>query len=223
VSARDRAGSLGRAARWVGLLAVAGNLLGVGFLWNVPSPYRPGDLAAWRGGLLAHPVEAILSATTFTMGLVLIAVFAALLAAAARAERPGWLLAGAALIAGGALLDAAGTLAPVVVVRFLPAGEGSARIGEALLALTLLLDSTFNVLLGLGLTAVSASLGRSSGWPGWHRALGVVAGLASIPVGLQAFSDAFARLLALTAPLWLAWIAAASLSRLWTGREPPAP
>jgi hypothetical protein len=81
----------------------------------------------------------------------------------------------------------------------------------------------FNVLLGLGLIAVSASLGRSSGWPGWHRALGAVAGLFSIPIGLQAFSDAVARMLALTAPLWLAWIAAASLSRLWTGREPPAP
>jgi hypothetical protein len=210
---------LGSAARAFGLAAVAGNALGVLFLWEVPSPYRPGDVGAWLAGSHAHPVATLLSAWTFTVGLVALAVFAVLLARAAApgSARPGWVRAGALLAASGALLNAAGTLAPAVAVRFAaappdPAGEA---VGRALLALTLHLDAHFNLVLGLGLLAVNLALGAASGWPRWARALGVLAGLASLPVALQFWSDPFAKLLAISGPLWLAWIAAASARRLW--------
>jgi len=221
VSDLDRRHALARAAAVLGLGGVAGNALGVAFLWDVPSPYRPGDVPAWLAGLHAHPGAAAASAWTFTAGLVFLAAFAALLPAAVRAARPGWLAAGAAVVAGGALLNAAGTLAPLVAIRFLPAGEVGEAVGRALLALTLHLDAAFNLFLGLGLLAVNASLGAASGWPRWQRALGLLAGAASVPVVLQSVSDAGARLLAVSGPLWLAWFTAASLRRLWVGREPP--
>jgi hypothetical protein len=215
---------LGPAARAFALAGVAGNVLGVAFLWEVPSPYRPGDLGAWLAGSHAHPVATVLSAWTFTLGLVALAVFAVLLALAAapRSARPGWVWGGALLVAFGAALNAAGTLAPAAAVRFVaappdPAGEA---VGRALLALTLHLDAQFNLALGIGLLAVNLGLGASSGWPRWVRALGVAAGIASLPVALQFWSDPFAKLLALSGPLWLAWIAAACLRGPWADRAP---
>jgi hypothetical protein len=210
---------LGRAARAFGLVGVLGNVLGVAFLRDVPSPYRPGDVAAWLAGSHAHPAATHASAWTFTVGLAALAVFAVLLALAAapRAARPGWVWGGALLAAAGALLNAAGTLAPAVAVSFVPAppDPAGAAVGAALLALTLHLDAHFNLVLGLGLVAVNLGLGDGSGWPRWARVLGVVAGLASVPVALQASSDAFAKLLAISGPLWLAWILAASVRALW--------
>jgi hypothetical protein len=213
--------SPGRAARWTGLGAVLGNVLGVAFLWGVPEPYRPGNLGAWWDGLVARPVEAQLSAASFVVGLVLLAVFAVLLAASVPAARRGWLLAGAALVAAGAAVNAAGSAAPIAAVRFVeaPRSPEGIAVARALLGFALATDAAFNLLLGLGLVAVNLALGRDSGWPPWARALGVVAGLASLPVAAQLISDGFARLLAVSGPLWLAWIAAAAAAGLWQRRR----
>jgi len=210
--------ALGRAARWAGLAGVVGNVLGVAFLVGVPSPYRPGDVPAWLGGLAARPAAAYASAWTFTVGLVALAVFFALVAAAAapRAARPAAVLLGSLGMAAGALLNAAGTLLPAAAVRFLPGGGG--EIGVALLGAALHVDAHFNLCLGVGLLLVAGGLGPAPGWPAWHRALGAVAGLASLPVALQWADDSFARLLALAGPLWLAWVAAAAWRGLWTER-----
>jgi hypothetical protein len=198
------------ARRALGLAAVAGNVLGVALLRDVPSPYRPGDLPGWLGGLRAQPGLAVGSAWAFVLGLTALAALAILLALerAPRAHAPGWFSAGALLVALGALLDAAGCFGPAVAVRFLPPGEAGQAVGLGLLGLALYLDAQFNLLLGLGLLAMCLSAGGAAGWPRWLRGLGVVAGLASLPVVLQAWSDPFASLLALSGPLWLAFFAA---------------
>lgn len=213
---------LAPATRLLGLAAVAGNVLGVAFIYEVPSPYRPGDLPAWLAGSQAQPLLTVASAWSFVVGLVALAAFMVLLALAAapRARAPGWLWAGAALTAFGALLNAAGCFGPAVAVRFLPPGEAGLAAGVALLALTLHLDAHFNLVLGLGLLAVNLAAGPGPGWPGWLRALGVVAGLASLPVALQFWSDPFAKLLAVSGPLWLAWFTAVALRG---GVSAPAP
>jgi hypothetical protein len=223
------AGTAGLAAptRLLGLVAVAGNILGVAFIYEVPSPYRPGDLPAWLSGAQAQPLLTVASAWSFVVGLVALAAFMVLLALAAapRARAPGWLWAGAALAAGGALLNAAGCFGPAVAVRFLPPGEAGQAAGLALLALTLHLDAHFNLVLGLGLLAINLAAGPGPGWPAWLRALGVVAGVASLPVALQFWSDPFALLLSLSGPLWLAWFTAVALRGGATGRGtgPAAP
>jgi len=209
------AGSAGLASatRLLGLVAVAGNVLGVAFIYEVPSPYRPGDVPAWLAGSQAQPLLTVASAWSFVVGLVALAAFLVLLALAAapRARAPGWLWAGAVLAASGALLNAAGCFGPAVAVRFLPPGEAGQAAGLALLALTLHLDAHFNLVLGLGLLAINLAAGPGPGWPAWLRALGVVAGLASLPVALQFWSDPFAELLAVSGPLWLAWFTAVAL------------
>lgn len=180
-------------AGWSGL---ALNLVAVAALREVPHTYAPGDVPAWLAETLAHPLASTVSAWSFTLGLVLLAAWAAGLAFA---TRTAWAVVGASLFGLGALLDAAGTLGVIAALHVEPAA------GLALLWTTLLLDSAFNALLGLGLLAFAAGL--PADWPRPLRALGVVAGLASLPVGLQFHADAFARLLALSAPLWLAFVA----------------
>ncbi|MFO0583330.1 MAG: hypothetical protein U0229_13755 [Anaeromyxobacter sp.] len=197
----------------LGLAAVAGNVLGVWFLREVPSPYRPGDVGAWLAGTHAHPGATLASAWSFVVGLVALAAFASVMTSATRPERPALARAGWALVAYGALLNAAGCVTPAVVAGFVapPPDAAGVAVGKALLAITLHLDAAFNLLLGLGLLAVNAGLGKASGWPLWLRLLGAAAGLASLPVFLQWRADAYADLLAISGPLWLTWFVVVSV------------
>jgi hypothetical protein len=187
-----------------GFLGVALNLVAVAALREVPHTYAPGDVAAWRSETLAHPSASTVSAVAFTYGLVLLAAFVAGLASLIRSP---WATVGAVLFGCGALLDAAGTMAPIAVLHVGP------DAGVGLLWGTLLLDSAFNGLLGLGL--ICFALGWTAA-PRWLRLLGLVAGLASLPVALQFMDDFFARLLAVAGPLWVVWVIAASIRVLKT-------
>ena len=191
-----------------GAAGVLLNLVAVAALGPVPHTYRPGDVAAWRAETLSAPVHSTVSAWAFTVGLVLLAAFAAGFVGAVSERARAWAVLGAALFGGGALLNAAGTLAPVAVLH------ASADAGVALLWMTLLLDSAFNALLGTGLLCWALALRGDAHWQGWLRWLGVAAGLASLPVALQFHSDAFARLLAVSGPLWTGWVLAAAW-HLW--------
>ena len=193
---------------------MAGNVAGVAFLADVPVAYRPDEIDRWARLSAAHPDATVASAVSFVVGLLALAGWAAALAR----RVPGPLAAtGARAAARGAVLNAAGCVAPLVLVRhLLPGcgGEGCAAAARALLGLTLSLDALFNLLLGLGLLALGPAL-----WREGARALGglgVVAGLASLPVSLQPFSADAARLLAVAGPLWLVFVAWSSV-RLWSG------
>lgn len=189
----------GGAAGWAGLAGVVLNVVAVASLRPVPHTYAPGNVGAWLAETRAAPGNTQLSAWAFTVGLVALAAFAAGLAAAVERRRTVAVVA-AVFFGGGALLDAAGTLAPIAALHVDDAA------GVALLWLSLLLDSAFNALLGVGLCCFAAALHPDDGWPRPLRWLALVAGLASLPVGLQFSSDAFARLLAVAGPLWLAWV-----------------
>lgn len=207
-----------RAGAISGLFAAALNFGGVLPLADLPAAYKPGRLPEWLGQIQGHPAETAASAWMFTAGVLLLLPFAAAL----RRQTPesGLVDAGSRLIAAGGLMNGAATLAPFVVSHQLlplasPATEGASL---ALLGLTLCMDALFNGLLGLGLILVGAA------WLGAGRkvlgGLGVIAGLATVPVVLQCVSATFAGWLAVAGPLWLAWITAASVS-LW--RAPTAP
>jgi len=190
-----------------GLVGVALNVIAVVALRDMPHAYRPGDMAAWLAELQAQPHATQLSAWAFTVGLVALATFAAGLALTvanrrtlAVTDRRNLAVAGAVFFGGGAMLDAAGTMAPIGALYVEPSA------GLALLWLTLLLDSAFNGLLAIGLLCLASALRTDDGWPAPLRWLGYVAGVASMPVALQFSSDSFAKLLAVSAPLWLAWV-----------------
>jgi len=195
------------AAGIAGLAGVVLNIVAVAALRDIPHAYRPGDVMAWLAELQAQPFSTQLSAWTFTIGLVALAAFAVGLALTvanrrtlAVTDRRNLAVAGAVFFGGGALLDAAGTMAPVAALHV----ESSA--GVALLWLTLLLDSAFNGLLAVGLLCLAGAQRADDGWPVSLRVLGYVAGAASLPVALQFSSDSFAKLLAVSAPLWLVWV-----------------
>jgi len=207
----------GRGTATAGVLGILGNVGAIYFLWPAAHSWKPGRLDLWYAEYAARPLDAALSGWSFTVGLAALSVFFVMLSEVARADRPSLFRLGTLLAAAGALLDAAGTQAPTVAVSLI-GHEGEAT--RALLGMALALDASFNFLLGVGLVLVNLGLGRASGWPGWLRGLGLVSGLASIPVAGQLHSDSFANLLAIAGPLWLAWIAAVAVRML---REPRAP
>jgi hypothetical protein len=183
---------------------VIGNVLGVAFLWDIPVAYRPTDIDRWAALSLAHPRATVASAVAFILGLVALAGWAAGLG---RRLGTPWARVGGSAIAVGALFNAAGCVTPLVLVtHVLPgcAGDACAPAARALLGVTLSLDALFNLLLGIGLLALAPALLR-----GGARALGLlalVAGLASIPVAGQPFSEAAAKLLGVAGPLWLFFV-----------------
>ena len=85
--------------------------------------------------------------------------------------------ASVALISIGAVLNAAGALAPAAARLLDPAEPAAPR---ALLALAVYADAAFNLLLGIGLVLANVALWRE-GAPAWFAVLGIAAGVASVP------------------------------------------
>ena len=210
---RDRLGAA------LGVVGVVGNVVGVAALNRVEGAYRPGGLGAWAASALAHPGASVASAVAFTLGLLALAGWAAALG-----RRLGGSLVplAAGAMAVGAVLDAAGTLTPaVLVLHVAPAcGAGACMaVARALLGLTLSLDALFNLAFGAGLALTGWSLWRSGRRPALGG-LGLAAGLATVPVAGQLAWEPVTRLLAVAGPLWLAFVLATSVL-LWGGRTAP--
>jgi len=68
--------------------------------------------------------------------------------------------------------------------------------------------TAFNLALAFGLVSINVALLRDGAVPMWFAALGIVAGVASLPVAGQAVSDTLARGILISGPLWLAWLIA---------------
>jgi hypothetical protein len=207
----------GRIGAVAGFVGVIGNVIGVAVLGEIPTAYRPSTVALWVDQVTAAPAAATVSALGFTIGLIALAGWALIAArhlGSARATAAGF------LIGVGAVLNAAGTLAPAVVAHHLGPTCGASTdctaAGAALLGMSLSLDALFNLLLGVGLLLFAAAMWRGER-PRWLALLSAAAGLASVPVSLQIVSDAGADLLAVAGPLWLAFITISSV-QLWRGR-----
>jgi hypothetical protein len=208
---------LNRIGAIAGLIGVAGNVIGVAVLRSVPSAYRPDALRAWAIEVAQAPVAASASAVGFTLGLIALAGWALILG---RRIATPVALTGAALCATGAILNAGGTLAPLVVAQLLtPACEagGDCTAAVALLGSSLALDALFNLLLGVGLVCIGAAMRPDATGP-WLKWLTTVAGVMSLPVSLQVFSTTAADLLAIAGPVWLL---AVSISSIWLWRQRP--
>jgi hypothetical protein len=201
-----------RIAALLGLVGFAGNVAGVAFLWEVPVAYRPTDIDRWAALSFVHPQATVASAVSFIVGLAALAGWAAGLG---RQVGTPWARFGASTIAVGALFNAVGCVTPLVLVSHVHpgcAGDACAPVARALLGTTLSLDALFNLLLGIGLVALGSALWTRGARP--LAILGLVAGLASIPVAGQPFSEAAAKLLGVAGPLWLVFVLWSSV-RLW--------
>jgi hypothetical protein len=201
-----------------GIVGVIGNIAGVATLGDIPSAYRPDEVASWTRQVLLAPWAASSSGVAFTIGLVALAGWAVVMGV--RFGSPAaW--AGAFLVSVGAMFNAVGTLAPLVVVHLLmPAcGEtdGCQAASMAVLGSSLALDALFNLLLGVGLIFLGRAM-LAAVWSPWLAWLTMVAGVASIPVSLQVMSPTGADLLLIAGPIWLTTISICSV-RLWRESE----
>lgn len=183
-------GSL-RALALAGLMGVVLNIVAVVALQPFVSPYSPADIPGWLTSCAQYPLRTAVSAFSFTFGLVALAAFAFGFAAH---HRTAPALVAGTFIGLGALLDAAGTPAPLVALNTEPA------LGQAFLRFTLLLDATFNGCMAIGLLVAFFVQRTRLRW------LALASGLLSLPVAFQWASADAARLLALAGPAWLAWI-----------------
>jgi hypothetical protein len=191
----------------LGLLGVAGNLAAVAYLGDVPHAYRPASLERWLAEALAAPGPSERSAVAFTLGLIALAAF--FLELGRRAPEAPLVGLGGRLAAIGAVLDAAGTPAPGIVVRL--SRDGAILPGAlAWLELTCWLDSAFNVALGLGLLALALGGRRELRWPAWLVALPALGGLGCVVAGGQLWSDTLARAVLVAGPFWLLFVVALS-------------
>lgn len=189
-----------RRAALAGLVAVAGNVLGVAFLHDMPSAYRLARLGEWADAVRAAPRATTASSLCFAFGLGALSVWVSELGR----STPSRLARRATRFAAAtALFDAAGTLLPIAVAA-------GAEPRRTLLHASLALDALFNLGLGVGLVGAGVALGRTSRL----RALALAAGLTSLPVAAQVVWDPAARLLAVAAPLWLGLIVATSATWL---------
>jgi hypothetical protein len=210
-------GVLNRVGAIAGIIGVVGNIAGVAVLGEISSAYRPDEVATWTGQVLHAPGAASASGVAFTLGLIALAGWA--LVMGARFASPASYTA-AFVIATGAILNAAGTPAPLVVVHLLGPACGDTEAchaaAMALLGGSLALDALFNLLLGIGLILMGRAMFDAS-WPSWLAWGTIVAGVASVPVSTQVVSPAGADLLLVAGPLWLAAITLCSV-RLWRDR-----
>ena len=197
-----------------GVLGVVGNIVGVATLRDIPSAYRPDEVATWTRQVLLAPWAASSSGVAFTVGLVALAGWAVVMGVRLGTSA-AWV--GAFLVAVGALFNAVGTLAPLVVFHLLAPAcgqtDGCLAASMAVLGSALALDALFNLLLGVGLLFLGRAM-FAAAWPSWLGWLTMVAGVASIPVSLQVMSPTGADLLLLAGPLWLTAISICSV-RLW--------
>lgn len=210
----DRVGAV------LGAVCIAGNVVAVVFLLDVEGAYRVAGLDAWARDTAAHPRATVASAAAFTVGLLALAGWAVALGRRATGDAARW---GSAAMALGAVLNAAGTTTPAVLaLHVLPgcSGEACLPVARALLGITLTLDALFNLLFGAGLVAVAVAFARAEGRRAL-AALGVAAGVATLPVSLQFAVDAASNLLAIAGPLWLAYVAITSVI-LWRGERAEA-
>ena len=109
-----------RAGGVAGLVAVALNIAGILPLLDAPSAYKPGRFLEWYSFIQHNPSNTAVSAWAFTLGVLVLPIYAAGL----RAAWPdrGEVTAGSWLIAAGGLMNGAATLAPFVVAyHLLPA------------------------------------------------------------------------------------------------------
>lgn len=210
-----------RIAGACGLLSVALNVAGVLPLGELHAAYKPGRLLEWYAQIQEHTTATALSALAFSLGVLLLPLFAPGLRALA--PRSPLLGPGAILLTLGGLINGVGSLCPLVVgwqlVPTCPAREACAPAASALLGLALTTDALFNLLLGLSLVLCGSAL-----YAGGHRRLGLagaLAGALTLPVAAQVRWVAGADWLAVAGPCWLLWIAAASVALL-RARAPEA-
>ncbi len=203
---RARAGPTGHAEgralhpAVAGLTAVAGNVLGVAFLHDMPAAYRPASLPGWVLAVSEQPLATSASALSFSVGLIALALWARELGARLGTPRAK---TGALLVGFGALVNAGAAVFPLVQALHVGAcGPPCDAAGRALLGSALALDALFNLTLGIGLLLLAPAFGGAR----WLRRLATAAGVLALPVSAQVVWDPAATLLLVAGPCWLLFV-----------------
>lgn len=189
-----------------GLVAVALHAVAIACLWNVEGAYQPQALERWYYAALEHRAATSWGAWCMLLGAVSLVPWATGLA---RAIGPlAW--PGVGLTAVAALLRCSAALCPIVVVTHLR--EGEVAIGQALLAVALTADAAAGLVWGSGLVLTSLAMARALNFRMWLSGWGLLGGALAVAVVGEGWIAPGADLAPIATPVWLAWLAVASLA-----------
>jgi len=143
-----------------GFFAVSLNILAIMQLSAAPSSYRPFMIDKWIEEIVKVPNNASISSLSFTIGVIALIPFTFLIAEYFEKTYSALIKV---LIASGALMNAIGTVMPLIVVREVwplcdNNPEACMATAHGFLAFALVMDSVFNFLFGLGLVFMGIAL-----------------------------------------------------------------
>ena len=210
---------LARGAAVLVLVGAVANGLGAVALPQASLAYKPGRLAEWLAVNLANPTGAEWGAILFTLGVLMMVPVTVALATLIAGRVRGLAILGAGLMVLGPFVNGMATMLPFVVsTQLAPLVELSVppshTIATALLGVALAADAVAIGFMGLGLVLMGSAMTQDEGFGRGLGGLGIVAGLAVMPMALEAGHDWAAQwVLWGSIPLfaWLLWLAV----RLW--------
>jgi len=121
---------------------------------------------------------------------------------------------GACVLTAGATVDIVASLLLVAIGHGIAPsiGDPVARtIGIAMLNLGAAVDAMYNLALGIGLILIARSMRASGVWPKWLTRLALVAGVLSLPVSLEWYSQLAAAVQYASGTLFLVWVVGMSV------------
>ena len=217
---------LARGAALLVLGSVAANGLGALALPQASLAYKPDQIEAWLGVNLAHPSGAEWGAILFTAGVLMMVPVAFALDKLIGGPRRGLARIGAMSMAVAALTNGMATMLPFVVSTQLApiadlATPPASIIAMALLGAALSADAAAIGFLGIGIVLVGAAMMSDTNFGRALGVLGIVAGLAVMPMTLEASYDWAAQWVLWGSVPLLAWLLGLAW-RLWQLPGQPA-
>ncbi|MDA0260879.1 MAG: hypothetical protein O3A21_01585 [Proteobacteria bacterium] len=210
---------LARGAAVLVLIGAAANGLGALALPKASLAYKPGRLGEWFAVNLTAPSGAEWGAILFTAGVLMMVPVACALAKLIGGPLRGLAVIGAALMAVAGLVNGLATMLPFVLsTQLAPVIDMSAApapaMAIALLGVALAADAVAIGCLGAGIILAGLAMAGDPLFGRGLGGLGVIAGLAVLPMALEANYDWAAQwVLWGSIPLlaWLLWLA----GQLW--------
>ncbi|MBM76248.1 MAG: hypothetical protein CMK59_12665 [Proteobacteria bacterium] len=178
--------------RMLAICAALFNFLGVIPLLGLNGVYRPRRYEEWLLSIAQEPFANSMGGALFTIGVGAFFILGVLFVLNDRFWQ-------GICLATGAALNGLTTLFPFVIAYMLPSQQGA----EVLLALALLADSMYNALLGACMM-IEGVLLRKLGERGLGTA-GIVIGIMTVPICLQALYERAALWLGVAGPAWIIW------------------
>jgi len=198
-----------RALAIMGVITAAAFVVGIVAVSMIPDQLNGGAFDKALTEIATHRHAEVVAGWMFAIGLATLIPFIWLVVRSLSDATRLPATIGACLITAGATIDIAGSLLLVAVGHGLSpsfADPAVRAVAGAMLHLSVALDSMYNLTLGAGLVMIGRSMRAGGAWPRWTANLAIVAGVLSLPVALEWYSELAGAAQYASGTLLLAWV-----------------